>query len=193
MTKIVLATASPYRKEIFETLGIPFEVERSNVDESQLGRNNPEELAGELAKLKAEAVARNHNDAIVIGFDSVGHFNGKILEKPKSKEEAFKRLQSLSGKNHQHYTGICIINTKSNKTVSKIDKTEIFMRNYSDEEIEEYLEQGSEFDRFALGYDTERYISASFIKKIEGNHLNLKGIPLSVLVEMLKEIGYRQK
>ncbi len=193
MAKIILATTSPYRKKIFETLGIPFEVEGSNVDESQLERNNPEELVKELAKLKAEAVARNHNDAIVIGFDSVGYFNGKFLEKPKSKEEAFERLQSLSGGNHQHYTGIYIINTKSDKTISGVDKADIFMRDYSDKEIEEYLKQGSEFNRFALGYDTEKQISASFIQKIEGNHLNLKGIPLSVLVEMLREIGYKQQ
>ncbi len=191
MTKIILATTSPYRKEIFETLGIAFEVEGSNVDESQLERTDPDVLVEKLAKLKAEAVAKNHNDAIIIGFDSVGYFNGKILEKPKSKKEAFERLQFLSGMNHWHYTGIYMINIKSNKIISEVDKTEIFMRNYSDKEIEEYLEQNSEFDRFALGYDTEKHISASFIQKIEGSHLNLKGIPLSVVVEMLKEIGLK--
>ncbi len=191
MIKIILATISPYRREIFKSLGIPFEVEGSNVDESQLERNDPKELVKGLSKLKAEAVAKNHNNVIVIGFDSVGFFNGKILEKPNSKEEAFQRLQNLSGKNHQHYTGIYMINLDSGKTISRVNRTEIFMRNYSNQEIEEYLNQGSAFNSFALGYDTERYLSASFIEKIEGNHLNLKGIPLSDVIEMLNEIRYK--
>src|SRR4030066_2206156 len=101
MPKIVLATTSPYRIETFGYLGIPFEAEGSKIDESQLERNNPEELVKNLSKLKAEAGAKNHSDAIVIGMDSVTYFNGKILEKPKSREEAFQRLKSLSGNNHQ--------------------------------------------------------------------------------------------
>jgi len=186
--KIILATLSPYRKEIFDSLGIPFKVEGSNVDESQLKRSDPKELVRELAKLKAEAVAKNHNNAIVIGFDSVGFFNGKILEKPKSKQEALERLKSLSGKKHYHYTGVHMINTGSNKRISKVDEIAIFMRRYSDEEIEKYLDQDPHFNTFALGYNTQKYISASFIKRIEGNHLNLMGIPLSAVIEMLKEI-----
>jgi len=86
--KIILATTSPYRRETFGYLGIPFEAEGSNVDESQLERKNPEELVKNLSKLKAEAVAKNHSDAIVIGMDSVTFFNGQILEKPKSREDA---------------------------------------------------------------------------------------------------------
>ena len=109
MSKIILATISPHRKEIFGYLNIPFEVEGSKVDESQLERNNPEELVKELSKLKAEAVAKNHSDAIVIGMDSVTYFEGTILEKPKSKEEEFQRLKNLSGDQHQFYTGIHII------------------------------------------------------------------------------------
>ncbi len=191
MIKIILATISPYRREIFKSLGIPFEAEGSNVDESQLERNDPNELVKELSRMKAEAVAKNHDNAIVIGFDSVGFFNGSILEKPKSKEEAFQRLQNLSGKQHEHYTGIHIINTSSGKIISKVDMAKIFMREYLDEEIKKYLDQDPYFNTFALGYNTTDYISASFIKKIEGSHLNLKGIPLSTLMEMLKEVGYK--
>ncbi len=190
--KIILATTSPYRKDIFESLSIPFKVEGSNVDESQVKRSDPKELVEELSRLKAEAVAKNHEEAIVIGFDSVGFFNGKILEKPKSEEEAFERLRSLSGKEHYHYTGIYMINKLSGKIVAKVNENKIFMRKYSDKEIKEYLKQDKRFNTFALGYNTERYISASFIEKIEGNHLNLKGIPLSDVIKMLDEIGYKK-
>jgi septum formation protein len=193
MSKIILATISPYRKETFGYLAIPFEAEGSNVDESQLERNNPEELVKNLSKLKAEAVAKNHSDAIVIGMDSVTYFNGKILEKPKSKEEDFERLKALSGKEHQFYTGIHIINTVSKKTLSKIVITDVFMRELSDEEINKYLEEDPNFNTYALGYDPVKHISASFVKEIKGSYYNLLGgIPLETVIEMLREIGYKE-
>lgn len=191
ISKIILATTSPYRREAFGFLGIDFEAEGSEVDESQAERNNPEELVRQLSELKAEAVAKNHSDAIVIGMDSVGYFNGKILEKPKSKEEAFERLKNLSGKNHEFYTGIFIINTSTKATVQKVIKSEIFMRELSDLEINRYLEQDSYYNTYALGYDPLKNISSSFIIKLVGSYNNvLRGIPLEILPEMLSEVGY---
>lgn len=194
MQKIILATTSPYRKETFGYLGIPFETEGSNVDETKLERNDPEELVRNLSKLKAEAVAKNHSDTIVIGMDSVTYFNGQILEKPKSKEEDFQRLKTLSGKSHQFYTGIHMINTSSDKALSKIVKTNVFMRELSEEEINKYLNEDPNFNTYALGYDPVKHYSASFVKKIEGSYYNLLGgIPLETIVEMLKEIGYKKE
>lgn len=194
MNKIILATTSPYRRETFGYLGIDFEVEGSNVDESQLERKNPEELVKNLSKLKAEAVAKNHSDAIVIGLDSVTYFNGRILEKPKSREEAFERLRALSDNNHQFYTGIHMINTTTNKTISKVVKTEVFMRNLSEQEINKYLDEDPRFNTYALGYDPVKHFSASFVKRIEGSYYNLLGgIPLETIVEMLKGIGYKEE
>ena len=194
MTRIILATTSPYRREIFGYLGIDFEAEGSKLDESQIERNNPEELVKQLSKLKAEAVAKNYSEAIVIGMDSVTYFNGQILEKPKSKEEAFQRLKSLSGNNHQFYTGIYMVNTASNKAISRIVKTEIFMRKLSEREINKYLDEDPNFNTYALGYDPVKHISASFVQKIEGSYYNLLGgIPLEVIVEMLSEIGYSKR
>ena len=194
MNKIILATTSPYRKATFGYLSIPFEVEGSNVDESKVERNNPEKLVKILSKLKAEAVAGNHPDTIVIGMDSVGYFNNKILEKPKSKEEDFQRLKMLSGNNHQFYTGVYIVNTSMNKTISRVVKTEVFMRNLSEKEINKYLDEDPYFNTYALGYDPVKHISSSFIKKIEGSYYNLLGgIPLEVVVGMLTEVGYKEK
>lgn len=194
MVKIILATTSPYRRETFGYLGIPFEVEGSNVDESQVERNNPEELVKTLSKLKAEAVAKNYSDAIVIGMDSVGYFSGQILEKPKSKEEAFQRLESLSGKNHQFYTGISMVDTASNKEISRFVKTEVFMRKLSKMEIDKYLDEDPHFNTYALGYDPLGHSSSAFVKRIEGSYNNLtRGIPLEEIVEMLFEIGYKKE
>jgi len=190
MPKIILATTSPYRREAFSFLGIDFETEGSKIDESQIDRSNPEKLVKQLSKLKAEAVAKNHPEAIVIGMDSVGYFNGKIFEKPKSKEEAFERLKNLSGNNHQLYTGIHVINTTLNKAVSEIIKTEVFMRKLSDIEINKYLEEDPNYNTYALGYDPLGHSSSAFIRRIEGSYNNLlRGIPLEAIPGMLSEVG----
>jgi len=192
MSKLILATTSPYRREAFAFLGFDFEAEGSKVDESQIDRNEPEELVKQLSKLKAEAVAKNHPDSVVIGMDSVGYFNGKILEKPKSKEDAVNRLKDLSGCNHQFYTGIHIINTASNEAVSKVVKTEVFVRELSAGEIDKYLKEDPYYNTYALGYDPLGHSSSAFIKKIEGSYNNLlRGIPLEVIPEMLSEVGYK--
>ena len=110
MTKIILATGSAPRKEAFEFLDVPFIAEESDIDEYFEERpQDPEELVQQLAKLKAEAVAKNHKEGIVIGFDSVGFFKDKILEKPKSREEAFNRLKGLSGDKYDFITGFLLL------------------------------------------------------------------------------------
>lgn len=192
MTKLILATTSPYRIEAFRFLGLDFVAEGSNVDEHFGGRpNNPEELVLQLAKLKAEAVARNHSEGIIIGFDSVGWFNGKILEKPKSREEAFNRLKSLSGNTHLFNTSVYMINIQTKQILSRIVKTKIFMRKLTDSEINKYLDQDSNFKTYALGYDPLGNYSSTFVIGIEGSYNNLtRGIPLEAIVEMLPSIGY---
>jgi len=192
MSKIILATTSPYRIEAFKFLGIDFEAEGSKVDESGAERNNPKELVKTLSGLKAEAVAKNHSDAIVIGMDSIGCLNGKILEKPKSKQEEFERLMGLSGKKFEFYTGICMINTATRATASKTVKTELLMRELSEKEINQYLEQDSRYNTFALGFDPLKNVSSSFIAKLVGSYNNvLKGIPLEIMPEMLSGVGYK--
>ncbi len=194
MLKVILATTSPYRKEAFGFLGIDFEIEGSEVDESQAERTNPEELVKQLSKLKAQAVAKNHPEAIVIGMDSVGYFNGQILEKPKSREEAFERLKALSGKSYDFYTGVYMINTSTQKEITRVVKTEVFIRALLDSEINKYLDQDPNYNTYAHGYDPVRNISSSFIAKLVGSPNNvLRGIPLEVLPPMLSEVGYNSK
>lgn len=191
MLKIILASSSPYRKEGFGFFGIDFEVEGSKADESQAERDNPEDLVSQLSKLKAEAVAENHSNAIVIGMDSVGYFDGKILEKVKSKDEAIERLKNLSGKEFEFYTGIYIINTSTGKTTRRVVKSEMLMRELSNSEIEKYLEQDTYYNTYAPGFDPLKNISSSFVAKLTGSYNSfLRGIPLEVLPEMLSEVGY---
>lgn len=190
--KIILATSSPYRQEAFKFLGLNFVTNASNIDEYFDGRpESPEELVTQLARIKAEAVAKNYSEGIIIGFDSVGLLNNEILEKPKSREEAFNRLKAFSGNNHQFYTGIYMINLKENKRISRVVKTDVFMRTLSEKEINKYLDQDPKFDTYALGYDPLGNYSSTFVKRIEGSYNNLiRGIPLETIVEMLSEVGY---
>ena len=191
MTKIILATTSPYRKEAFGFLGIDFETEGSKVDESKVEMNNPKELVKQLSKLKAEAIAKNHPGAIVIGMDSVGYSNGKILEKPKSREEAFQRLKNLSGKSYEFYTGVYMVNILTRKAATKVVKSKVFMRKFSDDDIKRYLDEDPDYNKYAHGYDIKNKISSSFVSEINGSYNSaLMGIPLEVLPEMLSEVGY---
>lgn len=191
--KIILATTSPYRQEAFGMLGIDFEATGSNVDENFDERpSHPEKLVLELAKRKAESVAENYKEDIVIGFDSIGYFNDEILEKPKDRNEAFQRLKKLSGNIHKFYTGIHLINISGNKTLFGVAETEIKLRELSDAEINKYLDQDPHFTTYAIGFDPLCHYSSSFTESINGSYNNyLRGIPLETIVGLLKEIGYK--
>lgn len=193
MKKIILATTSKWRIQAFEMLDLPFLAEGSNIDENFADRpETPQELVTELAKRKAEAVAKNHKDGIIVGFDSIGWFQNKVLEKPSNKEEAAKRLAEMSGKEFQFYTGICLVDAETKKKYQEVAITKAFMGNLLSSEIEKYLNQDEYFTSYALGFDPLGHYSMTFVKKIEGSYNNLlRGIPIEKIVEMLKEAGIK--
>jgi len=195
MKKLILATTSIPRKQAFNELNIPYEAVGSDVNEYFEGRpDNPRALVLCLAKLKAENVQKKilNPDSIVIGFDSVGYFNNQILEKPKTKEEAFNRLQNYSDNNYEFFTGIHLIDNEY--TQSKLVETKVQMRNLSFGEIKKYLHDDPNYRRYALGFDPLNTFGSSLIKSIEGSYNNiLRGIPLETIVEMLIERGFNLK
>jgi len=195
MTQLILATTSPHRKRFFETLGLEFVCEGSDVDEYTNDRpETPKELVKYLSRLKAEAVAKKHTSGIIVGFDSVGCFNGEIFEKPKSREEDYERLKKMSGKMHEFYTGIHMINLDTGKVLSDVVETKAWFRELKDAEIRKYLEQDPMFKTYALGYAPPEHYSASFVKRIEGSFNNLCwGLPVEKIMPMLFEIGYGLK
>ena len=193
--KLILATSSPHRKRTFSTLGINFVAEGSDVDEYFDGRpESPGELVLHLSQLKAKAVAGKHSEGIVVGFDSVAYFQGEILEKPKSREEAYQRLKRLSGQQYDFYTGIYMINLETSGVLTDVVKTGAWFRDISDDEINKYLDQDDMFNTYALGFSLPEHYSASFIKRVDGCFNNICwGLPLGRMIEMLKEIGYEFK
>ncbi len=186
--KIIFATGSPSRKRLFRTLGLRFSCEESRINEYFDGRpTDPEELVRTLARLKAEAVAKRHYDGIIFGFDSVAH-RSSILEKPKSKEEAFHRLKRLSGRDLRFYTGVHMIDLYTGKTDTRAVMTAIFMRRLSSGEIKTYLDSDPDYHKYAIGFSTLDKYSASFIKRIKGSYTNVVyGLPLETVMLMLGE------
>jgi septum formation protein len=191
--KIILATTSPYRRRAFKELGLKFSCVASKISEKFSNRPaNPRQLVRKLARLKAKAVANKYPNDLVVGCDSVGWFRDKILEKPKSKEEEFKRMKMLSGNEFKFYTGVCIIKKQSDEVSERVVETKIRMRKISAAEIEKYLAQDPNYKTYAMGFDPFKHYSSTFIRRIMGSHNNfLVGFPLEEVMEMLFDFGYK--
>ncbi len=190
--KIILATSSVHRQKVFRDAGFEFEARSSDIDERFEGRpSNPAELVRKLSELKAKKVAEDYSAGVIIGFDSVGYFNGNIFEKPISEEDAFERLKKLSGNDYSFFTGIYMINKDNNKEASRVVETKATMRVLEDEEILDYLRADKDkvYQTYAQGFDLINGRSSTFIKSINGSYLNiLQGIPLETIVEMLQGV-----
>jgi septum formation protein len=173
-------------------LGLDFTTEASEVDERASERpSSPEELVLYLARLKASAIAKKHTSGIVIGFDSVGWFNGTILEKPASRAEGSQRLKAMSGNSFQFFTGIFMVNVETGTETTRVVKTSARLRKITEAEIDKYLDQDPQFNTYALGFDSLGHYGMTFIKNIEGSYNNLlRGIPVEAIVEMLPLIGW---
>ncbi|HLE06132.1 MAG TPA: Maf family protein [Candidatus Nanoarchaeia archaeon] len=136
-------------------------------------------------------MAKNHQTGVIIGFDSLGWYNGQALEKPDSRKEALNRLRALSDNTHKFYTGIHLINIDNNKTLTKVIETTVIMRKISDYEINKYLDEDPNYKTYAPGFDPQGHYSSTFVKEIKGSYNSLlRGIPLETIIEMLQETGY---
>src|SRR3989344_6268006 len=189
MKTIILASSSPRRKEILEKTGLPFIIDPSNSDEDMTQNLEPKDLAKALSLAKAKDVAKRHKNAIVIGADSIITLNGKVLGKPHTEERAIEMLTELSGSIHSAITGYTIIDTDSGKIVSDAVETKIYFRKLTQDEIKNYVATGKPLDK--AGAYAIQGKGALFVEKIEGDYYNIMGLPLSAVVEKLKEFGVR--
>ena len=180
---IILASASPRRKELFGKITEDFKIIVSTVDETVPEDIELDCIPEYLASIKAEDVARNHMGDIVIGCDTAVFLNGQMLGKPEDKEDAYRMLSSLSGKTHYVITGCCI--RKGCEKLSFSVKTEVEFFELSREEIEEYIETLESFDK-AGAYGIQGK-GALLVKKINGDYFNVVGLPISELNRQLKK------
>ncbi|MCR4881739.1 MAG: Maf family protein [bacterium] len=187
MTKIILASASPRRKELLSKIGLEFEVIPSNYDEKIQDNIFTYEKIETLAKNKAIDVAQRITEpAVIIAADTVVVLDGKILGKPHSKQDAEEMIKSLSGKTHEVITSIAMINTKTGKTLVKSTSTEVTFRKIEPEEIEAYINTDEPYDK--AGAYAAQGLAAIFIEKINGCFNNVVGISVFEVNRMLKEI-----
>ncbi|MFS0636288.1 Maf family protein [Mesobacillus foraminis] len=187
MQRLILASSSPRRKELLENLHLTFEISSSNVDESFDADLSPEQAVMELAARKARFVSNRHQDAFVIGSDTVVVLGGEILGKPASKEEAFHMLKGLSGETHSVYTGVSIISS-TNKEIQFYEKTDVTFWELSLEEIETYIRSGEPFDK-AGGYGIQGF-GSFLVREIKGDYYTVVGLPVSRTIRELQKAGF---
>ena len=183
--KIILASASPWRKKLLERAGIQFTVAVSGHKENLAQKLAPRRLVQKLALEKARLVAKRHQDALVIAADTVAVFEGKVLGKPRSLAGARKILRALSGSRHSLITGFVILDTKTGRAVMKSAETKVWFRKLTSEEIDAYV-RTKEPLTVAGGYAIQGG-GASFAKQIDGDFYNVVGLPLSMVVEELRK------
>ncbi len=185
--KLILASASPRRKEILSHIAETFEVYPSRADENIDGDLLPREAALLLARRKAESVFSLFPDAVVLGADTVVAFGGRILGKPKDKEDAMRTLAQLSGKVHEVYTGWCLLSLK-NRAEGAVRSAVEFNR-LGDAFIREYAESGKPLDK-AGSYGIQDDVR--IVKRYEGSYTNIVGLPEEEIKIQLEKFGLRK-
>ena len=184
---IILASASPRRQELLALAGVRLEIIPSQIDEQFFEGESPEEHVLRLARAKAGDVAGRHADRWVLAADTVVEIDGKVLGKPKDREEAEEMLRMLSHRVHRVLTGYCILNSshpqrKEGKVVSRVK-----FKALSEEEIRWYVDTGEPFYK-AGGYAIQGK-AAFMVKEVKGSYTNVVGLPLCEVVEDLQELG----
>ncbi len=183
--RLLLASASPRRREILENLGFEFEVLPSNVDESEVPWNDPVESAKLLAEIKGVDAQMTRPRKTIIAADTIVLCDGEVMGKPSGPEEAAEMLGKLSGRMHEVVTGIALI-TPPNKRIIEAESTKVFFRELSPKEISMYIETREPFDK-AGAYAIQGYASA-FIDRIEGCYFNVVGLPVARLFSMFRRL-----
>ena len=188
MPQIVLASTSKYRRELLARLGLTFEVAAPGVDEIPLPTETPPETARRLAVAKARAVAMRFPEAIVIGSDQVAVLDGTTLGKPGNHANALRQLKAMRAKEVVFHTALCLYNAASGQTETRVVPYCVRFRDYSDAQIEHYLQREQPYD--CAGSARCEGLGIALIAEMRGADPNaLIGLPLIALTEMLAGQG----
>jgi len=186
--KFILASRSPRRRDLLIRLQIPFNVILPNVDESMIAPDgNPETYCTTLAELKANEISQKYPNELVIGADTIVVLDDQIFGKPDDKAQAQNMLQTLSGKTHKVYSGVCLKWTEKNIHHLFSEITTVTFQNLDDKDISHYIESCPPYDK-AGSYGIQDW-SAIFVKEIRGCYDNVVGFPISRFYQELKKLG----
>ncbi|HEY7865785.1 MAG TPA: Maf family protein [Psychromonas sp.] len=187
--KLILASTSPFRKQLLEKLHLVFDTAKPDVDETALPEETATALVERLAIAKAQAIAPEFADALIIGSDQVCVNDGEILGKPGNFKNAFKQLKAASGKRITFYTGLALLNTRTGTVQSLVEPYAVQFRALNDQMINHYLEKEQPFN-CAGSFKSEGYGIALF-ESFEGKDPNsLIGLPLISLIKMLEKENF---
>jgi len=178
--RLILASQSPRRKELLGLLGIPFEIQVSQADETMAPGKDPASQVAEVSRRKAAAIAPS-NDAVVIAADTIVVCDGVILGKPADREDACRMLRMLSGKAHQVMTGMTVLYGDQIYTCTEV--TDVYFRQLSEKEISRYVDSGEPMDK-AGAYGIQGG-AALFAEKLCGDYYNVMGLPVCRLTQVL--------
>jgi len=186
--RLILASTSPYRRQLLEKLGYGFECVSPGIDEAQRPDESPAALVIRLASEKSRAIAHRHADGLVIGCDQVAVLEGRVFGKPGSLAKARAQLEQASGRTLDFLTAICVTQAESSQSCTEVDICRVSFRPLSNNQIDRYLEREKPLD--CAGSFKSEGLGITLLEKIEGDDPNaLVGLPLIRLVRMLAAFG----
>ncbi len=185
---LILGSTSRFRKELLNKLGLDFDVDTPDIDESMHSGEKPEKFVQRLALDKARAVATRHNNALIIGSDQVACIGNHILGKPGNRERAIAQLTKASGQRVSFYTGLCLLNSNSGSFQVVCEPFHVYFRDLSQEQIERYLDAEQPYN--CAGSFKSEGLGIALFERLEGDDPNsLVGLPLIRLIAMLEQEG----
>ncbi|MCD6138700.1 MAG: septum formation inhibitor Maf [Deltaproteobacteria bacterium] len=184
---LILASTSPRRRDLLMQAGLTFRVIPATVDENSVCPGSPEKHVRQLARAKAEEVSEHYPESWVIGADTIVIIDGEALGKPKTKAEAGRMLETLSGKTHRVLTGYCICCRKKKRTFCDVVETEVLFKELTKKEINWYIGTGEPFDK-AGGYAVQG-LGIFMVKRIQGSYTNVVGLPVCEVIDYLYKEG----
>ena len=187
MTRLILASASPRRRELLGRLGVPFEVVTAEVTEHEDAATDPREMVARNAALKADWVAARHPSALVLGADTTVFIDGHSLNKPRDGAEARAMLRRLSGRTHTVHTGLALRRRSDGLVIDAGESSEVRFRPLDEAVIEDYLARVHTLDK-AGGYGIQA-LGMALVERVGGEYSTVVGFPLSVVIRLLRTAG----
>lgn len=188
-SRLILASASPRRRELLTQIGLDFDVLPAHIDETRRPGEDPAAYVQRLALEKASAIHALHPEAFVLGADTTVEIDGHALEKPVDKADAERMLRTLSGRTHHVHTGLAVLSPRGQRT--HLETTAVTFSTIRDSELANYLASSEPYDK-AGAYGIQGY-AARWIPRVEGDYFNVMGLPLAATVELLRELGFAAK
>lgn len=189
MRQLVLASASPSRRELLQRTALPFVVAASDYPEDMSLALEPRELAKHISQSKAHSVALTYGDSVILAADSFALFGKKLLGKPHTVEQAVEMLSQLNGTSHSFLTGFTLLDSNTGEEYSDCAETTVFLRRLTEREIRNYVAKEPVLDK--AGAYTIQGLGCVLVDRIDGDFTNVMGLPLAKVVLALTRFGIR--